>query len=122
LTERYTIINYNLGVIYWLVGHTFSFGGDMTFADYLEGKIKNNKMTYAHVARRTGLHPQSVRAFCSGEYEPRMKNLIALLEVIAEAECRCPRQVMFECLAHIDEVQYAVNRSKKWLNEKKSNR
>ena len=102
-----------------LVGHTLLFGSDMTFGEYLEGKIKKNKMSYAHMGRRTGLHPQSIRAFCSGEYEPRMKNLLAILEVIAEAECRCPRQVMFECLANIDEVQYAVKRSKKWLQKKK---
>jgi hypothetical protein len=51
-----------------------------------------------------------------------MKNLIALLEVIAESEKRCPRQVLFECLSHIDEVNYAVKRSKKWLNKKESDR
>ena len=91
----------------------------MTFANYLQAKLTKNELTYAHVGRRTGLHPQSIRDFCYGEYEPRMKNLIAVLEVIAEAERRCPRQIIFECLAHIDEVQYAVNRSKKWINKKK---
>jgi transcriptional regulator with XRE-family HTH domain len=119
LTDYYIIINNNWGV--FGCSHPF-FWCTMTFANYLRAKLTNNKLTYAHVGRRTGLHPQSVRAFCYGEYEPRMKNLIALLEVIAESEKRCPRQVLFECLSHIDEVNYAVKRSKKWLNKKESDR
>lgn len=105
-----------------LVVHTPFSRCIMTLAKYLRAKLTTNKLTFVHVGKRTGLHPQSIRAYCYGEYEPRMKNLIALLEVIAEAEKRCPRQVIYECISHIDEVTYAVHRSRKWLNKEESDR
>jgi len=93
------------------------FRDNMTFAKYLKAKLTINKLSYAAVGKRTGLHPQSIRSFVEGEYKPRLANLIMVLEVIAEAEGRCPRELIFECLMHLDEVQYAVKRSKKWIKK-----
>jgi len=87
-----------------------------SLSEWLSQSMKRNGLRCAHIASRTGLSHNTIKGYLKAEYDPKLSNLMALVEVIANAENRSPRQVLFEVLLCIPEMQYAEERWRRQSN------
>jgi len=81
-----------------------------SLSGWLSQSMARNGLRISEVASKTGLSINTIKGYLKAEYDPKLSNLMALVEVIANAENRSPRQVLFEVLLCIPEMQYAEER------------
>lgn len=84
-----------------------------SIGNWINRAMARNGLKENYVARKVGIHPNTLSAYIKDETPPKLPNLCAIVEIIALAEDRSPTQLLFEACTHLREMKYAEERWKK---------